>query len=264
MAQNPLGEYLRARRELVRPEDAGVHITSSRRVPGLRRDEVALLAGISTEYYTRLEQGRDRHPSEQVLDALARVLALDAAAAAHLHSLAEHVVRRRPAPRRVERVRPGVTSLLDALPMPAWIEGRYLDILAANALAQAMSVMFTPGTNLLRSALALSDSEATVARQVAQLRASAGDDPDDPRLIELVGELSVRSPLFAEAWARHDVTHPPGSGSYAFPHPQVGEIAIDFEKLRVLGAEDQVLVICQPADARTRDALVLLASLTQV
>jgi transcriptional regulator with XRE-family HTH domain len=269
VTQNPLGEYLRARREQVRPEDLGVTTTSSRRVPGLRRDEVALLAGISTEYYTRLEQGRDRHPSEQVLDAVARVLGLDEAASAHLHSLAEHVVRlgvrkRHPAPRRVERVRPGVVKLVDSLSMPAWIEGRYLDILVSNRLAQAMSPLFTPGTNLLRSTvlLGLGSSDAPIARLVAQLRGSAGDDPDDPRLIELVGELSVRSETFAAVWARHEVTPPPGSGSNAFDHPQVGELTIDFEKLRVLGAEDQVLVICQPANAATGEALALLGSMT--
>lgn len=267
MADNALGEYLRARREQARPEDVGVRITSTRRVPGLRRDEVALLAGISTEYYTRLEQGRDRRPSRQVLDAIAGVLGMDAAATAHLHQLADGTARRRRAPRRAERVRPGVAQLLDSLPLPACIEGRYLDILYANQLAQSLSPLFTPGSNVLRStvqAVAAGDdvgSHPRIRTLVAQLRASAGGDPDDPQLAALVGELMLISEDFGRAWSRHDVQVPPASATFRLDHPQVGPLDLALEKFRLLGAEEQVLVIFrgQPG-TNTDESLALLAA----
>src|SRR5215468_8415724 len=127
MAGNLIGEYLRARREQVRPADVGITVNGHRRVPGLRRDELAMLAGISTEYYTRLEQGRDRHPSPQVLDAIARALDLDEDAAAHLCALGAPQAPRRRGP---GRVRPGVQSLLDAWHhTPAYVQGPFQDVL---------------------------------------------------------------------------------------------------------------------------------------
>jgi len=148
---NLIGEYLRARRELIRPEDVGLRDNSHRRVPGLRRDELAMLAGISTESYTRLEQGRDRRPSPQVLGAIARALGLDEDATAHLPALGTPEVPRR---RRPERVRPGVRVRLDAWQhTPAYVQGPFQDVLAAHRLAVAVSPIFTPGNNLLRSVL---------------------------------------------------------------------------------------------------------------
>ncbi len=136
MADEPnlLGEYVRARRELVTPEQAGIPVFGVRRVPGLRREEVALLAGISADYYLRLEQGRDRNPSVQVLEAIARVLRLDDTATAHLLRLgADGPRRHRARPhRRKETVPPSITKLLATLPLPAMVEGRYFDVLAAN------------------------------------------------------------------------------------------------------------------------------------
>jgi transcriptional regulator with XRE-family HTH domain len=126
---NALGEFLRARRDLLRPEDVGLVAGGRRRVPGLRREELAMLAGVSPDYYVRLEQGRDHHPSVQVLDTLATVLQLDPAATAYLHELGRPKTRRRARP-RVERVPVGIAQLLEQLPMPAFVTGRYLDILA--------------------------------------------------------------------------------------------------------------------------------------
>jgi transcriptional regulator with XRE-family HTH domain len=116
MVASTIGEYLRARRELVRPQDVGLADNGRRRVPGLRRDELAMLAGISTEYYTRLEQGRDHHPSAQVLDAVARALGLEEQATAYLHGLARPAGRRRRSPRRTERVRPSIQEMIDSWP----------------------------------------------------------------------------------------------------------------------------------------------------
>jgi transcriptional regulator with XRE-family HTH domain len=139
-SDNRLGEFLRARRELVRPEDFGLPDPGRRRVPGLRREEVALLAGMSADYYVRLEQGRDKHPSAQVLDALARVYSLDEEAAAHLRELARPAARRRRRPSQPERVSPRLARLLDAWAgTPALIMGRYLDVLANNRLAAVVN-----------------------------------------------------------------------------------------------------------------------------
>src|ERR1700733_14224879 len=125
-----MGEYLRARRELVQPDEVGLPDRGRRRVAGLRRDELALLAGISTEYYTRLEQGTDHHPSAQVLDAIARALRLDTDATAHLHELAAPATLRRRRARRSEQVSPSVGRLLDSWPgNPAFVSGRFMDVL---------------------------------------------------------------------------------------------------------------------------------------
>ncbi|WP_369130738.1 helix-turn-helix domain-containing protein [Modestobacter roseus] len=272
MAENLIGEYLRARREQVRPDDVGITATGSRRVPGLRRDELAMLAGISSEYYTRLEQGRDRHPSAQVLDAVARALGLDAASTTHLHDLADPAPRRRRAPRRTERVRPSVARLLATWDRtPAFVQGRHLDVLAANPLAVALSPLFQPGTNLLRSFLLAPGAElgpareATAAQLVAILRNAAGPDVDDPHLTELVGELSVRSELFRRLWARHDVRRHPGGGVYRVAHPQVGDLELRYDKFTVADAEDQVLVVYQAEPgSRSAEALTLLSSLAAV
>src|SRR5947209_12485370 len=143
---NALGDYLRARRDRVRPEEVGLIAGDRRRVPGLRREELALLAGISTDYYLRLEQGRDQHPSAQVLDALAEALQLDTEATAHLHRLARPTSRRRARP-RVERVPAGIAQLLGQLPLPALVTSKHMDVLAANSLAGALSPNFAVGHN---------------------------------------------------------------------------------------------------------------------
>ncbi|MGW0212536.1 MmyB family transcriptional regulator, partial [Streptomyces sp. NPDC003233] len=150
---NALGEFLRARRALVRPEQVGLPGGGLRRVPGLRREEVAMLAGISSDYYLRLEQGRDRNPSVQVLQAIAGVLRLDADATAHLVGLAQD----RPGPgvrsgRRTQQVPASLLQLIDGWPRnPAYVQNRYTDCLAANALATALTPNYRPGVNLLRA-----------------------------------------------------------------------------------------------------------------
>lgn len=264
---NLIGEYLRARRELIRPEDVGLHDNGHRRVPGLRRDELAMLAGISTEYYTRLEQGRDRRPSSQVLDAIARALGLDDAATAHLHALGAPPAPRR---RRPDRVRPGMQALLDAWhDTPAYVQGPFQHVLASNQLAVALSPIFAADGNILRSVLLDPAAQEfspgwqnRVGSLVAALRVMAGPDVDDPLLADLVGELSVKSDLFRRLWSRHDAKPHPGGGLHHMRHPIVGEIHLHYNKFAVSDADGQLLVVyhAQPGSP-SADALALLRSL---
>ena len=266
---NLLGEYLRARRQLVAPEQVGIPTSSRRKVAGLRREEVAMLAGISAEYYLRLEQGRDRRPSRQVLDAIARVLQLDDES--HLKMLADAGdpdPRRRRGRVRRETVAPSVARLVRSLPIPAFVEGRYLDVLAANALATAVSPRLEAGRNRLRDAF-LDPEEQALFRHaeraagalVAGFRQSVGTDVEDARVVELVGELSVASPLFRELWARHDVAAR-SAGSVVLDHPQVGELALDRDKFALPDAGG-FLVVYQPRpDTDASEKLELLASLS--
>jgi transcriptional regulator with XRE-family HTH domain len=267
--ENPLGEYLRARREIVRPEDVELPGNSNRRrVPGLRREEVALLAGVSNDYYVRLEQGRDQHPSAQVLDALARALQLDPDATAHLHRLAAPSARRRRKSSRPEKVSASILRLIATWSQtPAYVYGRYMDVLAANPLATAVAPYHAVGENLVRAAFLdprvrdmYGDWEAVTETTVAGLRAQVGPDVDDPRLNELVGELSVRSERFRELWARHDA-RPKRSGTSRLDHPQVGPIELSYEKLPIPDSNCQTLVIyhAEPG-SRSAQALTLLAT----
>jgi transcriptional regulator with XRE-family HTH domain len=263
---NPLGGYLRARRELVTPEQAGIPVLGVRRVPGLRREEVAMLAGISADYYLRLEQGRDRNPSVQVLEAIAGVLQLDDDMTAYLLGLAVDRPRRRRRPRK-ETVPPGVGKLLAAVGLPAFVEGRYLDVLAANPLATALSPRLVAGANRLRDvfldpaeAALIPDWDLATAGLVAGFRQSVGTATDDQRFVELVGELSLASPRFRRLWARHDVAERRGA-VMRFDHPQVGELRLNREKLLVSGTNGIMLVVYH-ADPGTdaADRLALLAS----
>ncbi|MFG2424869.1 helix-turn-helix transcriptional regulator [Streptomyces sp. NPDC048448] len=250
MSANHLGNYLRARRDLVDPKDVGLPGGGRRRVPGLRREEVALLAGISSEYYLRLEQGRDQNPSPPVLDALARVLQLDLDATRHLHTLAS------PAPRHFspppdERVTLGIQQLINTswAGTPAVVLNRYMDVLAANPLAIALSPSNQPGTNAIRSAfldprvrsLYLNWGEMTI-RAVASLRALIGPDGNDPSIVELVNELSAGSETFRRLWARHDVS-PRGTGTSHMDHPQAGRLELRYERLLLAGTDGQLLVV---------------------
>ncbi|MHA6621021.1 helix-turn-helix domain-containing protein [Pseudonocardia sp. DLS-67] len=263
---NVLGEYLRARRELVDPADVGLRVAGVRRTPGLRREEVATLAGISADYYLRLEQGRDRNPSSQVLEALARVLRLDATATQYLLSLSAA----RPRPRRPQRevVPSGIRQLLDVLELPAFVESRTFDVLAANRLATALSPRIRPGENRLRSILLGEeeqdlhpDWERFIGGMVAAFRTSLGTDVDDPRLAQLVGELSLASELFRQLWARHDVK-PLAGGLTRMRHPEVGMLELGREKLPIADSGGQLLVIyhAEPGSETAR-SLALLGSL---
>jgi transcriptional regulator with XRE-family HTH domain len=263
-----LGQYLRARRELVHPEDVNVPTVGRRRVPGLRREELAMLAGISSDYYLRLEQGRDRHPSAQVIDALARALRLDEEATAHLHSLSKPSSARQ-SPTEPEQAPASIVQLIASWPnTPALVLGRHLDVLAANGLASALSPVFTPGVNLVRAVFLdpelrnfVYDWEEVAYSAVARLRALVGPDVDDPRLVELVGELSVRSDEFRRLWARHDIQFS-APRTHNFNHPLVGPLELKPERLAIIGTEGQVLIVhhAEPGSPSER-ALSLLAAM---
>ncbi|MFJ4223264.1 helix-turn-helix domain-containing protein [Microbacterium sp. NPDC089695] len=267
---NELGAFLRARRELVTPDAVGIPVLGVRRVAGLRREEVAMLAGISADYYLRLEQGRDRNPSTQVLESIARVLQLDADTTAYLLDLAAPRARRAPRRRRVEPVPAHAARFVERVPFPAFVENRYLDVVAANDLAHMVSPRLTVGGNRLRDFFldpAERDlfpfwGEAAAAAIVAGFRQSVGTDTDDPRYVELVGELSLVSPEFRRLWARHEI-RPPQGAEMTLRHPQVGELRVDREKLAISGTDGMVLVIyhVQPGSADA-ERLALLASMT--
>lgn len=265
---NPLGDYLRARRDLVQPDSVGLPVNGVRRVAGLRREEVAMLAGISSDYYLRLEQGRDRNPSIQVLEALARVLRLDQAATDYLLGLATPRPRhRRRRPRR-ETVPAGIRQLLDVLGLPAFVEGRYFDVLAANSLARALSPNLQAGQNRLRAVFLdpaekalYPDWDHATARLVAGFRESVGSDADDPHFVQLVGELSLSSERFRRLWARHDVQSREGMPT-RIHHPQVGDLTLSREKLAIGGAEGQLLVVYHAqSGTSSAEKMALLASL---
>jgi transcriptional regulator with XRE-family HTH domain len=265
---NMLGDYLRARRELIQPESVGLRVNGVRRVAGLRREEVAMLAGISSDYYLRLEQGRDRNPSIQVLEALARVLRLDQAATDYLLGLAAPRPRHRPRRPRRETVPAGVRQLLDVVGLPAFVEGRYFDVLAANGLARALSPNLQVGQNRLRAVFLdpaekalYPDWDHATARLVAGFRESVGTDADDPRFVQLVGELSLSSERFRRLWARHDVQAREGMPT-RIHHPQVGDLTLSREKLAIGGSEGQLLVVyhAEPGTS-SAEKMALLASL---
>jgi transcriptional regulator with XRE-family HTH domain len=253
---NALGDFLRARREQVSPSDAGIRSGGLRRVPGLRREEVAMLAGVSSDYYLRLEQGRDHNPSVQVLEALAAVLRLDPPATTYLIGLAGHLPARRAS--TDEPVSASVRELIDGWPSnPAYVQNRFTDVLAANSLATALSSCYAPGANLLR-AVFLDPKERELRRDwqelteegVASLRAHA--DPYDPRLAELVDDLSGRSDRFRQLWARYDVRPKQGRVS-RLAHPRVGDLDLRSNKFVISGTDGLMLVVFH-ASPGSRDA----------
>jgi len=263
---NPLGSYLRARRALVTPEQAGVSAGGNRRVPGLRREEVALLAGISADYYLRLERGRDRSPSPQVLESLARVLRLDELEQEYLLGLAAPRPRTQRR-RKPERVPARLHQLLASVQVPAFVEGRAFDVLASNQLAVALSPRLQPGYNRLRSLVLDPEEQAfqqdwirSIEGFIGAFRRSAGDGTDNPRFVELVGELALSSERFRTLWARHDVRGLEG-GTTTVNHPVVGELRLHRDKLPV----DDLLLVLYYADqgSASDEKLRLLASMAQ-
>lgn len=264
---NELGDFLRARRDLVSPAQAGLPSHTSRRVKGLRREEVALLAGVSTDYYTRLEQGRERHPSEQVLGAVARALHLDEPAATHLFRLAQPAQRAATAP--VSTVSPELSRLMDHfLDLPACVVGPALDFLAANPSGRQLFSDFARMDNQLRMLFLdpvgrrfYLDWERAARGMVSNLRAQAAPYPHDPRIAQVVGELSLRSPAFAGLWARYDV-RPCTSDDKPLWHSQVGEMYLHYESFTVASAPGQrLLVYSAEPGTPSADALVLLRTL---
>lgn len=263
-----LGDYLRARRAQVSPADVGLPESGVRRVAGLRREEVALLAGISADYYLRLEQGRDRNPSPQVLEAIARVLQLDATATDYLLGMVTPRPRSRPRRVRREVVPTQILQLLDVIGLPAFVEGRFLDVLAVNPLMQVLQPSVRVGENRIRSLFLdpaerafFPEWETLTPRLIAGLRQRIGPDIDDPRFVQLIGELSVGSEEFRRGWARHDVK-PLQSRSILMDHPEVGELTLAQSKLAVEGTQGQILAIYH-AEPGTESAekLAILGSL---
>jgi transcriptional regulator with XRE-family HTH domain len=265
----PLSEFLRARRAGASPRDADIPEYGRRRVKGLRREEVAVLAGVSSDYYVRLEQGRECRPSRQVLDAVARALNLDEEATAHLHRLAAAPAGRRRFPSDGGKVDGQLLRLLDSwLEQPAFVLGPALDILACNPMATALHRGFTADDNLARMVFAdpagrdfYRDWERVAEATAAELRAAYGHDPSDAHLAALVAELSGLSPRFAQLWASQHVRGKTGDHKLLL-HPEVGELNVVFNSFTVNGAPGQQLVVYQAEPATlTAEAFGRLLSL---
>ncbi len=263
-AGNALGDYLRSRRGQVRPEDVGLIAGARRRVLGLRREELAMLAGISAEYYLRLEQGRDKNPSPQILDALARALQLDIKGTDYLHQLASG--RRLPQP-DLETAADDLDRLIDQLAMPAIVANRYQDVLASNAIARALSPSYEQGQNFLRWRLVdpaakefFVDWDEATDIAVSGLREVAAGASDDPSMRALIDELSAESARFRELWARAEVGY--RAGITHVRHPVVGELFLHRNRLSVPNSGGQHLIVfyADPGSA-SEEALRKLGSL---
>jgi len=276
-------DFLVTRRNRLTPEASGLPMYGgNRRVPGLRREEVALLAGMSVDYYVRLERGNLSGASESVLESLASALQLDDAERAHLYDLARASSgsRRRAPAASTTRVRPTLLRILDAMPgTPAYLRNGRFDILAANALGRALyspvfdSPLFAQRGPINTARFLFLDPAATAFwvdwnkgadDSVAFLRSEAGRSPHDRVLTELIGELSTRSQEFASRWARHDVKFH-RSGVKRLRHPVVGELALPYEAMDLPADPGLRLNIYTPQpDSPEQEALALLASWTTV
>lgn len=280
-AHDDIREFLTTRRAKITPELAGLPVYGvNRRVVGLRREEVALLAGISVEYYTRLERGTVGSVSDGVLDGLVHALQLDEAERDHLYRLVRTAGT--PAARRTPRrnpgkkqVRPAVQRILDQMPMPAYLRNGRFDVLAANELGRALySPLYEQADAGGRPNSArflfldpaasefFVDYDKVLNDCVAFLRAEAGRDPYDKDLSDLIGELSTRSDDFRRRWAAHDVRYH-RTGRKRFHHPIVGDLELDFEAFELPGDPGQrINIYTAPPDSPSVDALDLLASWT--
>ena len=275
-----LREFLASRRANVTPQQAGLPTYGGRRrVPGLRREEVALLAGVSVEYYTRLERGNAQGVSDSVLEALVRALQLDEAERAHLFDLARAAsstarTRRRPAQ---QRVRPGVQQLLDAMTdVPAFVQNGRLDLLATNTLGRALYADLydgdlggPPGWAPNHARFTFLDPRAAdfypdwtkaAGDGVALLRTEAGRNPDDRLLTELIGELTTRSSTFSALWATHNVRWHT-TGTKHFHHRVVGDLSLAYEGLELTADPGQLLITyTAETGSASHQALRFLAS----
>ncbi len=272
-SRSEIKEFLASRRARVTPQQAAIAVYGrNRRVKGLRREEVALLAGVSVDYYVRLERGNLRGVSEQVLDALARALQLDEAEQAHLFDLAR-AANASPAVRRRtggQRVRPSVQRILDVVGAPAWVRNARHDLMAANRLGYALySELLTdpispPNTARYvflnpRSKQFFVDWERAADDIVAMLRSEAGRNPYDKALSDLIGELSTRSETFRTRWAAHDVRFH-RTGRKKLRHRVVGDLDLSFEAMELPGEDLTMLVYTAEPGSPSQQALDLLAS----
>lgn len=262
-----MGGYLKARRERLTPGDVGlVADASTRRVKGLRREEVAILAGISTDYYLRLEQGHDTHPSEQVLDALVRALRLDNAGALYLRGLARQP--RTFTAETTDVVHDSTQWLIDSWPLTAAVvHNRYIDVLATNSLARALNPQFRVGVNNVLSLLTdpaerelHQDWEGLAERSVGLLRAMADSQSRDPHLEAIVAAGSRSSALFRQSWERQEVRRV-GDGTHVLRHPVVGELTLRFLRLPLVNTDGQSIFLYQ-AEPGTPSATALASLAT--
>ena len=264
---NELAAFLRTRRERLAPEDAGVPQRRRRRTPGLRREEVADLAGVSVDYVVRLEQGRGLRPSPEVLEALAGALRLSEDERSYLFDLAQQ----RPTNRQPSTGQAGSLArlVLDLSPLPAMLVNHRLDILAWNPELAELMIDFGTVPEHQRNSLWLClmhpafrdfyrDRERIVREGIADLRAAWAARPDDDGLAHLVGELNTGSEEFARSWELRDV-RVNGRGTKALRHPRVGDLTIEFEVLSPLQEPDQRLVVYRAADAVSQAALDAIA-----
>lgn len=268
-------EFLVSRRARITPQQAGLPAYgANRRVKGLRREEVAMLAGVSVDYYTRLERGNLAGASETVLVALARALRLDEAEQAHLFDLARAANTSPSARRRAgsNRVRPAVQRVLDAMTVPGWIRNDRADVVATNTLGRALyapmydDVLVGPANTARFSFLSPNakdfyrDWDRTARDMVAVLRAAAGRDPYDKALSDLVGELSTRSEEFRTLWATHDVLFH-RTGRKNLHHPVAGDLDLTYEAFELPSEPGlTMLVYTAEPDTPTAQALDFLAS----
>lgn len=267
-------EFLTTRRARITPDAAGLPaFGGNRRVPGLRREEVALLSGMSVDYYTRLERGDLSGVSDSVLDALARALHLDDAETAHLHDLA-HAANTSPVARKARKnttsLRPSIQRLLDAITeAPAIIRNNYYDYVAANRLGRALysPVFAEPAPNSARFAFFnpaahdfYPDWDKVVQEFVAAMRGDAGRNPFDKRLTDLVGELATRSETFRTLWAAHDVRYH-RTGTKRIHHPIVGDLELTYEAFELPADPGlQLSTFTAEPGSPSEDALTLLAT----
>jgi transcriptional regulator with XRE-family HTH domain len=277
MSSGTLGEFLQAGRARLSPEDVGLVFSGQRRVPGLRREEIAALAGVSPSYYTRLEQGQALNASPQVIEALSRAMRLTDAERAHLHRLAR-VDRRLPVPvvREDETVDPALAELLDEVgDAPAMVFGRCRDILAWNPAGHSLFAghldvhdVDDPATRPNATELVFLDPHTRelyvdwpdkAACSVGHLRILAAEYPNDARLLALIGRLTVESPEFAAMWAANTI-RPFQSMVYRMRHPIVGQLTVTQQLLTASQAPGQTVVICTaPRHSPSSAALRLLA-----
>ncbi|MFP5020313.1 helix-turn-helix domain-containing protein [Pseudonocardia phyllosphaerae] len=270
-----LGEFLAARRAQLRPEDVGLSTYGERRrVPGLRREELALVAGVSPSYYARLEQGQSRHASAEVLEALATALRLGDAERDHLRRLATPPARRVSRRRSFQQVHPATRELLAAIPaVPAWVQGPRTEILAWNRLAHGLiaghvpfGAVDDPRARPTTAELIFDDPhgrelyddwDRKARAVVGNLRAAAGHDPDDEVLAALVGHLTITDADFAAMWSDHRI-RVCDAAAYVLHHPVIGTLSVTQQSFTVAAAPGQSLLTMIAADTASADALRLL------